>query len=570
MQAKEALRMHESSTNRLVVNISWVGLIIVLAALLPLGSRLGMNMPIFTAWGIGSLLLLLVGTALIRMGLWPSVAKYLMITLIGAMVISIAYLLPGTNQHLGIWYLAPVLAGLYMDRAISIYGTGLSLAGWVSLLRFHPPIVGGEMTVARLGIVNGIMLLLVGIIVYTLALRFRALMQVVSDAAAREEVLERLDQVMAEAARSARALAVTSATLNRTGQAATEQVDGHLHGTVQQLERSSTASREAVERALGAMEQLSETVGRMAAAAQDQARHVATAAGLVREMAGASQEVSDMARGMFSEAQSATAAAQTGGQAIERSAAGMDRLAASMREAAGQMDQLGAQSEQIGQVVTTIEQFAGQTQLLALNAAIEAARAGEAGRGFAVVAQEVGTLATRSSSATAEITRLIGQVQQGITQTMAAVSEARSQAADEVLLSRTALEALGAIQATVDRTTTAARAITGRAETLAGHSRRLVGAIERLAALTEESSASAEEMAATGQSLVLHGRAIGENARVGSEVAVEVANATAAIAALVADLATSATSLDQLASDLTRVTGGGQTTTSERLMDAAD
>lgn len=87
----------------------------------------------------------------------------------------------------------------------------------------------------------------------------------------------------------------------------------------------------------------------------------------------------------------------------------VDKLKVGIQKAAAQIDEANARTKEI-------EGFSNKQRILSLNASIEAARAGEAGRGFAVVAEEVQKLATGMAVSSAEITRILGELTETVTE----------------------------------------------------------------------------------------------------------------------------------------------------------
>ena len=75
-------------------------------------------------------------------------------------------------------------------------------------------------------------------------------------------------------------------------------------------------------------------------------------------------------------------------------------------------------SNEILGVVTTLDDFAQQTDLLSMNASIEAAHSGIAGKGFAVIAHEIKALAAKTSQWSTRIgeivSSVIGQIKESV------------------------------------------------------------------------------------------------------------------------------------------------------------
>lgn len=113
-------------------------------------------------------------------------------------------------------------------------------------------------------------------------------------------------------------------------------------------------------------------------------------------------------------AQESANASEATAKKISETAENFQRFQGHMEKTAEVTQDLAVLANTITEITSTVRDISSQTNLLALNAAIEAARAGEMGRGFAVVADEVRQLATRTESATAEISGLVEKISSNV------------------------------------------------------------------------------------------------------------------------------------------------------------
>ena len=180
--------------------------------------------------------------------------------------------------------------------------------------------------------------------------------------------------------------------------------------------------------------------------AENQQQEVELAA---RELAEASNSLNEIARVALECNDTADQTARSTQSAVESVAttlAGMNEIREGVQETGKRMKRLGERSNEITSIVDIINTIAERTHVLALNASMQAAAAGEAGRGFAVVAEEVQRLAENARESTAQISKLVRNIQVDTTDTIATMDRTITQVVDGTRLAENAGQQMSATQ----------------------------------------------------------------------------------------------------------------------------
>ena len=182
----------------------------------------------------------------------------------------------------------------------------------------------------------------------------------------------------------------------------------HMRSTWNQNIQTINQVANEIERSFTRIDDISSEMNQKAQESQSKALTVAAAAD---EMVSTTGDIAKNCESAASNSDESNHTTQEGVRKVQMTIEGIQNQVVKSKQDAENVQSLVDQAQKIGTIVQTIDDIASQTNLLALNAAIEAARAGEAGKGFAVVADEVRALASRTSSSTQEITKMVDQIQ---------------------------------------------------------------------------------------------------------------------------------------------------------------
>jgi len=202
-----------------------------------------------------------------------------------------------------------------------------------------------------------------------------------------------------------------TATLNGNFRGDYAMLKNSIETMLDGLKDSAGQTQESAASVTSAAAQILTSSSQMALTTREQASAVNEITSTAQEIKSSAEQVAQRAQDVAEQANRASQAAQHGTESVGAAMNGMDDIRTKVEAIAENILALSEKTQQIGDIIDTVSDIAGQSNILALNAAIEASQAGEAGKGFRVVADEVRSLSEQSRQAAAQVKVILGDIQ---------------------------------------------------------------------------------------------------------------------------------------------------------------
>ena len=160
-------------------------------------------------------------------------------------------------------------------------------------------------------------------------------------------------------------------------------------------------------------------------------------------------------------------------------------------------------AENISQIIDTILDISGKTNLLSLNASIEAAHAGDYGKGFAVVASEIRMLSDTTKKSAEEIRGVIEDLVANIKNASKNIDNTVESVEKQNELIKDTVCRFNEIQDAVNNVCNFADTVVSETKTSVNANNAIVDSISNLSATSEEVAAASENALSVSENVVI-------------------------------------------------------------------